>query len=234
MKKILLTLVLPLFVLRAYCQCNTYFNFKEGAEYELTHYSDKDKVTGKSRSQVLSIKDDGGVLTAAIKGTFYNAKDKELSSVDFEYICDHGILKMDLKRFIPEDMYGNGSDIRFEMKGDYLEIPKTLEVGQTLKDGMIEGKMIMEGNPVMANMTMTIKILNRKVESQETVTTPAGTFSCFKISYDFESSSKVMGINNNVTMHGIDYVADGVGVVKVESYNKKGELAGYSLLTAYK
>jgi len=200
----------------------------------LTHYTDKDKITGKSRNQILSIEDNGGLLIATVKGTFYNQKDKELSSVDFEYICDHGILKMDLKRFIPQDTYGAGSNIHFEMKGDYLEIPKSLEVGQTLKDGMIEGKMTMEGNPVMSNMLMTVKILNRKVEDKESVTTPAGTFSCFKISYDFESSSKVMGMNNTVTMHGVDYIADGIGVVKVESYNKKGELSGYSLLTAYK
>ena len=86
----------------------------------------------------------------------------------------------------------------------------------------------------MANMTMTIKILNRKVESKESITTPAGTFSCFKITYDMESSTKIMGMNTNVKLSSIDYLAEGIGVVKTESYDKKGELSGYSLLTAYK
>ena len=234
MKKILLTLLLPLLAIHAFSQCDSYFIFKEGAEYELTHYSAKDKIIGKSLSQIISIVDDGGLLIATIKGTAFDEKGKELSSMDYEYICDHGILKMDLKKFIPQEMMGDGGEIRFEMEGDFLELPRQLEVGQTLKDGMIEGKMIMEDNPVMANMTMTIKILNRKVESRESITTPAGTFSCFKISYDMETSSKVMGINTGGTFKGADFIADGVGVVKTESYNKKGEPAGYSLLTAYK
>ena len=200
----------------------------------MTHYSAKDKVTGKSLSQILSIEDNGGVLTAHIKGTAFDKKGEEVTSMNFEYICDEGVLKMDMKKFIPKDMFGSDSDISFEMEGDYLELPKSLEIGQTLKDGMIEGKMTMEGNPAMANMDMTIKIYNRKVEAKEDITTPAGNFSCYKISYDMESSTKVMGINNKVNLKGVDYISEGVGVIRTESYNKKSNLSSYSLLTGYK
>ena len=44
----------------------------------------------------------------------------------------------------------------------------------------------------MASMDMSIKIYNRKVEAKEDITTPAGNFSCYKISYDMESSTKVI------------------------------------------
>lgn len=234
MKKILLALLISFFAYEAKSQCNTYFNFEEGTEYEMTHYSAKDKVTGKSLSQILSVEDNGGVLTAHIKGTAFDDKGKEITSMNFEYICDQGVLKMDLKRFIPKDMFGSDADIEFELEGDYLELPERLEIGQSLKDGMIEGKMTMEGNPAMANMTMSIKIFNRKVEAKEDITTPAGSFTCYKISYDMESSTKVMGMNNKVNLKGVDYVSEGTGVVKTESYNKKGNLSSYSLLTGYK
>jgi hypothetical protein len=215
-------------------QCNTYFNFKEGTEYEMTHYSDKDKVTGKSLSQILNIEDNAGVLTAHIKGTAFDKKGEEITSMNFEYICENGVLKMDMKKFIPKDMFGSDTDIKFEMEGDYLELPKNLAVGQSLQDGMIEGKMTMEGNPAMANMTISIKIFNRKVESMEDIATPAGSFTCYKISYDMESSTKVMGMNNKVNLKGVDYISEGTGVVKTESFNKKGNLSSYSLLTGYK
>ena len=200
----------------------------------MTHYSVKDKVTGKSLSQILSVEDNGGVLTAHIKGTAFDKKGEEITSLNFEYICDNGVLKMDMNKFIPVDMFGSDTDIEFEMKGDYLELPKSLEIGQSLKDGMIEGKMTMEGNPAMANMALAVKIFNRKVEAKEDITTPAGSFSCYKISYEMESSTKVMGINNKVNLKGIDYLSEGVGVIKTESYNKKGNLSSYSLLTGYK
>jgi hypothetical protein len=234
MKKFYLILLISFISYEARSQCNTYFNFKEGTEYEMTHYSDKDKVTGKSLSQILSVEDNGGVLTAHIKGTAFDKKGEEITSMNFEYICDDGTLKMDMKKFIPRDMFGSDSDIEFEMEGDYLELPKSLEIGQSLKDGMIEGKMTMEGNPAMANMTVSIKIFNRKVEAKEEITTPAGNFTCFKIIYDMESSTKVMGMNNKVNLKGIDYVSEGTGVIKTESYNKKGSLSSYSLLTDYK
>jgi len=234
MKKILLTLLLPLMAFESNSQCDSYFNFKEGAEYEMEHYSAKEKLTGKSHTKVLSIEDDGGMLIATIKGTMFDKKGEEVTNMDFEYICDDGVLKMDLKKFIPQEMFGGGSDIKFELEGEYLELPKNLEVGQTLKDGMIEGKMVMEDNPAMTNMTMTIKILNRKVESKENITTPAGTFSCFKITYNMESSTKIMGMNTTANLSSIDYMAEGIGVVRTESYDKKGNLSGYTILTAYK
>lgn len=234
MKKFYIIFLISFISYESVSQCNTYFNFKEGAEYEMTHYSVKDKVTGKSLSQILSVDDNGGVLTAHIKGTAFDKKGEEITSMNFEYICDNGVLKMDMNKFIPVDMFGSDTDIEFEMKGDYLELPKSLEIGQSLKDGMIEGKMTMEGNPAMANMALAVKIFNRKVEAKEDITTPAGSFSCYKISYEMESSTKVMGINNKVNLKGIDYLSEGVGVIKTESYNKKGNLSSYSLLTGYK
>lgn len=232
MKKFYLILLISFISYETHSQCNTYFNFKEGAEYEMTHYSGKDKVTGKSLSQILSVEDNGGILTALIKGTAFDKKGEEITSMNFEYICDEGVLKMDMNKFIPKDMFGSDADIEFEMEGDYLEFPKSLEIGQSLKDGMINGKMTMEGNPAMANMALSVKIFNRKVEAKEDITTPAGSFTCYKISYDMESSTKVMGMNNKVDMKGIDYVSE--GVIKTESYNKKGNLSSYSLLTGYK
>ena len=234
MKKFYLIILISFISYETQSQCNTYFNFKEGAEYEMTHYSDKDKVTGKSLSQILSVDDNGGVLTAHIKGTAFDKKGEEITSMNFEYICDDGVLKMDMNKFIPKDMFGSDAEIEFEMEGDYLELPESLEIGQSLKDGMIEGKMTMEGNPAMANMGISVKIFNRKVEAKEDITTPAGSFPCYKISYDMESSTKVMGMNNKVIMKGIDYISEGVGVIKTESYNKKGNLSSYSLLTGYK
>ena len=77
-------------------------------------------------------------------------------------------------------------------------------------------------------MNMNIKILNRKVEASESVNTLAGTFDCYKITYDMEMKSII-----NITTKGAEWIAKGVGVVKTEQYDKKGNLTGYTLLSKF-
>jgi len=78
----------------------------------------------------------------------------------------------------------------------------------------------------MTMMNMTISITNRKVEAVENVTTPAGTFECYKISYDIATKMMI-----NVKMKGTEWYAKNVGLVKSESYNNDGKLMGSNLLT---
>ena len=79
-------------------------------------------------------------------------------------------------------------------------------------------------------VTMTIEIVNRVVESIEEVTTPAGTFECFKLNYDVKS--KIGFIKQNYK-NSVWY-AKGIGAVKTETYDKKGKLDGTTLLTKFK
>ena len=78
------------------------------------------------------------------------------------------------------------------------------------------------------NMKMTMKFLNRKVEGNETVSTPAGDFECYVITYDTEYK---MGIK--MTMSSKLWLSEGYGMVKQENYNKKGALIGSSVLTSF-
>lgn len=78
-------------------------------------------------------------------------------------------------------------------------------------------------------MTITVNIINRKVEGTEEITTPAGTFSCVKISYDVVVKS-IMKISSKV----IDWYAKDVGVVRSENYRSNGKLTGYSIMTDLK
>jgi hypothetical protein len=49
-----------------------------------------------------------------------------------------------------------------------------------------------------------------------------------------ESATKMMGMNTTVRLSSIDYIAEGIGAVRTESYDKKGKLSSYSVLAAYK
>ena len=68
-------------------------------------------------------------------------------------------------------------------------------------------------------------IYNRKVEAEEEISTKAGTFKCFKISYDILTDAMI-----DIKGSAIEWIAKDVGAVRTESYNKKGKLTGYSEL----
>jgi hypothetical protein len=117
-------------------------------------------------------------------------------------------------------------DMEMTMEGGNLEMPWNLKAGDILKNGDLKMSFTSGG---MTVMNMTISISNRKVEAVENITTPAGTFECFKISYDIATKMMI-----NVKMKGVEWYAKKVGLVKSESYNNDGKLMGSTLLTGLK
>ena len=74
---------------------------------------------------------------------------------------------------------------------------------------------------------MQMDITNRKVEQAETINSPAGSFDCFRISYDVMVRIKMMGIGFPVHMHAIEWFSPKIArPVKSETYTKNGKLVG--------
>jgi hypothetical protein len=215
-------------------QCNSnYYRFEEGAEFELTNYNDKDKPESRTVSKITKIEEDAGAYKATMHLQMYDKKDKLIHEGDYEVLCDGNTIKVDMERFVPSEMMSAYQDMEVTMDGDYLEIPTDLEVGQTLPDGAISMQVKMAG----ADMNLSdikVNIINRKVETEESVTTPAGTFNCIKLTYDTETNMKAMGMGRKMLFKSVDWLAEGVGVIKTETFDDKGKLQSYSLLTSYK
>jgi hypothetical protein len=70
------------------------------------------------------------------------------------------------------------------------------------------------------NMKMTAQVTNRKVEAIEDIIVKAGTFKGYKLSCEVNSTVMGMKVNTKNT----DWYAKGVGIVKTESFDKKGNL----------
>jgi len=223
MKKLLL--LVACFIighLSANGQCNPYYDIEEGTVYEITSYDHKDKVSGRTVSKIDSYEETSNGWKAKIDFKTYDKKDELIiENEDVEMTCADGIIEMDMQRFMPAQMMESFKEMNFQMDIDNIQIPSELNVGDELDDGSIT----MTGD---IPMTISIKIENRKVEAKETITTPAGTFECYKISYDVNMKT-VMSQSSK----GVEWIAKDVGVVKSESYNGRGKLMGYSLLTKF-
>ena len=227
MKKILLFIVY-FFALISVCaaQCNEFYTITEGSEWEFENYNGKGKLTGKNHQKVTQFEKTGTGFKAIINSILYNEKGKELRKGDLEYTCNNGIIYIDMRSFIPEEQYKSFGSFEVKVESENLELPSKLVAGQTLKDGMVTVTAINSPFP----MKMTVSITDRKVEGKETITTPAGSFDCFKISSKTLVKSQ-MAITMNLNFTNVEWIAPQAGLVKSESYNKNDKLAGYTVLS---
>ncbi len=203
--------------------CKLYFPDRVGAIREMTSYDAKDKVTGRVVQEVTSKNAKANGVSVGIKMTIYDEKNAQVNSMEMQIVCENNVFKVDMSEYL-SDMLKAYQDMELEISGDNLTFPSKMNVGDQLDDASMNLK-VRAG--AMQIMNMDITISNRKVEANEKITTPAGSYDCYKITYDTQSKTKII----NVTTSSTEWLADGVGVVKTEDYNKKGKLSGYSLLT---
>ena len=201
-----------------------YLPEKEGTILELKHYDSKNQLTGTSTQKILKKTTIGKDLNVDVLVKAFNEKGNEETSKTLTMKCKDGVFMIDMKSLIPPEIKSNQQGMKIKVDGTDLKIPGKLSTGQKLEDCLIKISMTNQG---MVMMSVTVKIINRKVESFEKITTPAGTFDCYKISQDIESKSVV-----NVKVHSIDWMAKNIGIVKNEMYDKSNKLSGYSILTA--
>ncbi len=217
-------LILAPFINYGQSNCNPYFLLKEGKNWTIANYNANDKYQGKQTHEILSVEESGNMLTAKIKFVSFDKKDKVVMEDEIEFICEDGVIKLDMAQYMPENMTESFKDMEVEMEFEDLQIPQSLSVGQYLEDG----SMTMT---VLGPMTMEFKVLmtDRKVMDQENITVPAGTYNAYKINSILKMDA--MGIKHETK--SVEYIAEKVGSVRTESYDKKGKLVSYTVLTDY-
>jgi len=225
MKKLFTLIVLVLVIgHQVMAQCNPYFNMKEGASWEMTSYSAKGKAQGKSRNEVISFDETSNGYESVLKVTVFDKSDKKAFESELGISCADQVMQFDMKQFMAPGSLESMQSMEMEITGDNLEYPPSLSVGDVLKPGKMNIEAGSANIPMKINIS--IEIVDRKVEAFESVTTPAGTFECYKISSTVKTKT-IMSFEAKT----IEWVAEGQGVIKTESYSKKGKLTGYSLLT---
>ncbi len=166
-------------------------------------------------------------LKLAISSESFDAKGKSLGTANLKARCEGGVFYIDMSNYLNQQSTEDYKDMEMSVEGGNLEMPSGMKAGDLLKEGDIKIAFSSGG---MTVMNMSVSITNRKVEAVENLTTPAGTFECYKISYDI--ATKMMGIG--VKMKGVEWYAKGVGMVKSETYTKDGKLQGSTVLNAMK
>jgi len=204
--------------------CDSYYPSGAGSTWEITNYNAKDKPESVQKSKILSAEASNGGILYTISASYYDTKEKETGNQTFTTFCKDGLLSIDMKSMLSPESF-QGSDVEMQIEAQNLDLPSKLTAGQKLPDSWIKISFQMEG---MGIMGQTVNIKNRIVEKFETITTSAGTFECVKINYDTEIQSMF-----SMTFKTSAWFAMGVGMIRSETFDSKGKLQSYSVLTAF-
>jgi hypothetical protein len=206
--------------------CPMYYPDVENAQLEYKQYDKKGGLTGSSIQKITSVKKLAGSTELEITAESFDAKGKCQGSVQLKSRCEGGVYYVDMKNYMNQETMESYEDMEMTIEGGNLELPSNMKAGDVLKNGDMKMSFSSGG---MTIMNMTISVTNRKVEAVENLTTPAGTFECYKISSDVSTKMMI-----SVKAKSVEWYAKNVGMVKSESYSADGKLMGSSVLASIK
>ncbi len=218
MKNILLMLVVLITVpIAAQNQYSPFYPSKEGKTYVIHQFNRKDKLSTITEYKITNTSANMLSFTMNLK----DDKNEEIVSGQFKVNCKNGETKLEPEALVSPGLREQYKNMEYTISGNGLTYPRTLSVGQTLPGGEI----LMTVDAGIMNMSIEITMTNRKVEKKEKITTPAGTFDCYVVTY---TNSLKMGASqiNNATQ----WIAEGVGMVKEETRKQNGKLVTKSIL----
>jgi len=210
--------------------CKNYYFMTNNAQVQMTIYDKKGKESGVQTWTISDVKNNGAGFSSTVSTVFTDEKGKEITRSSGTYICEGGMLKADIKLSMPQGQ-APGTNSGAKMDGAYIEYPSGMAAGQTLKDANFE----MDTETSGMKSHVTFNQTNRKVADKEKITTPAGSWDAYKITYDgFFKIKMMIGIGVPMNMKVTEWFVPGFGIVKSETYDKNGKLMGSSVLTSIK
>lgn len=225
LKQLLCVLTLCLSFNFAFSQdCSAFYPFTEGVYAEFTSYNKKGKEEATATYTVSNVTSANGVETATISSDLKDKKGKLITYLTYDIICESNKVSLGFKSLLNAELMDQYKDLDIEISGTDIDLPNDLAVGQSLPDA----DMIMSINAGGMNLNMSVMLQDRKVIGQENITTPAGSFDCYVLTY---STQIKMGLKR--TGSAKQWLAKGVGLVKQEDYNKKGKLISSGMLTKH-
>ncbi len=226
MKKAIVIFVLSTYLVTGMVaqDCPLYYPDIVNTQMEYKQYDKKGNLTSSSIQKITDVKKAGSGYVVEVAAETFDAKGKSLGTANLTARCEAGVYYIDMKNMMGSmEAY---KDYEMKMEGGNLELPASMKAGDLLKDGSMKISFSSNGMNVM---NMSFSVTNRKVVGIETITTPAGTFECYKISYDLATKMMI-----SVKTKATEWYAKGTGLIKSESYSTDGKILSSNVLNSIK
>jgi hypothetical protein len=213
-KQTLLALLCSLLTVYSVAQdCKTFYYLQNNKTIEMTIYNKKGDENGKQVYTVSGVSNSGDATTGNINSEMFDKKGKSIGKAKGTIQCKGGIMMVDMKMNLAPQQQEQFANTNAKAENIYMEYPSSMKVGDQLKDANMD--LEIDNNGMKQSVKMVVN--ERSVEGKESVTTTAGTWECFKISYKSKITIKTMGIGIPINIEGTEWFAPGFGIVKTES-----------------
>ena len=230
--------------MNAYAQDNVFFvPDPETARWSYLEMDGNGATTATMVYYVDSMTGDAVNGSAKVKFESAGQQSSEETAANFIYYkFKDGEFMIDMNAFFEEDVLGEFIDTAAsaegieateeEKKKAIEEIRKLIEVSGELRG--IPRYPVIGALPdyefvfKLSFVTMTVKGTERKISGKEKLTTPAGTFDCFIM----EETVTTKAMMQKEVEKTVSWYAYGVGLVKENTYDKKGKLVSTTLLNS--
>jgi len=228
MKRLILTVFIITVAAGLYAQ-NNFFPSKVGMVLTYAENDAKGKALAYSVETIKDVKGSGRNMTITYGVTVLdkNRKPPKKSPGEqtFQVVIKDNVVIMDMNQMIPAQLKEQ-EGVKMEITGTPMELPNSLQPGQSLKDSTITITMDMGFMKINTVMKMT----EGKCVAIEDVKTQAGTFKCHKITQKIT----VTAMNKDTVTTTVSWYAPGIGAVKTETYDDKNKLLASSELVELK
>jgi len=193
-------------------ECSTFFFLQKDKTIEMTIYNKKGEPNGRQVYQVSDVSTSGGTMTGKLASEMFDKKGKSMAKANSSVQCNGGVFSIDMRMMLPQQQAEQADQSETQVTGqsNYIDYPNSMKVGDQLKDGSFTMDIKRGG----MTQTLNMQITERKVLAQESVTTPAGTWDCFKISAHSHLSIKAGPIGIPFNYDYTEWYAPGFGTVK--------------------
>lgn len=221
--KTIFTLLIAAFFLSATAQeCSQYYMQQEGQQLIYHQFNKRDRHELTNIYKVAEFTPEAGGHSMSIDLTIIDAiEDEIIIQGSFAAKCSLGTTSLEPRSLIAPGLFRQYEGMEHEIEGDNLTMPNNLSVGQILPNAQVTMKVKMSGIGLKTQVFRNNQIVDR----QETISTPAGTFNCFVITY-----TNILKMGLAKTYYTTVWVTEGIGMVQEETRKSNNRLISRTVL----
>ncbi len=146
-----------------------------------------------------------------------DAKSERIYDAAFVWDCKPGAFLIDLKNYLPPATMSayQGMEIRGELK--QIDYPLQCPLDQVFPDIILNLEAWNNSNKYA---DIKLQVNNRRMNGEESISCPAGTFKCKKMTYDLTISTVNLGFPATNKFSITEWFSDEVGMVRHDYYKK--------------